>query len=83
MIDLRGLEFTKKTPKDSPALPPSAAAHQLFRGFSFVAPTIFEEDDHGLLVDPIPELDQNSMFVRPTIDQDGMSRSVFIEVCIH
>ncbi|KAI1726895.1 ribosomal protein S6 kinase 2 beta [Ditylenchus destructor] len=37
-------EFTKKTPKDSPALPPSAAAHELFRGFSFIAPTIFEDD---------------------------------------
>uniref|UniRef100_A0A7E4WBH6 Ribosomal protein S6 kinase n=1 Tax=Panagrellus redivivus TaxID=6233 RepID=A0A7E4WBH6_PANRE len=36
-------EFTKKTPRDSPALPPSAAAHELFRGFSFVAPHLFEE----------------------------------------
>ncbi|KAI3411759.1 Ribosomal protein S6 kinase alpha-1 [Globodera pallida] len=38
-------EFTKKTPKDSPAVPPSAAAHELFRGFSFVAPSILEEDE--------------------------------------
>ncbi|XP_072562947.1 ribosomal protein S6 kinase alpha-1 isoform X1 [Paramormyrops kingsleyae] len=30
-------EFTTKTPKDSPGVPPSANAHQLFRGFSFVA----------------------------------------------
>ncbi|XP_061483264.1 ribosomal protein S6 kinase alpha-3 isoform X4 [Rhineura floridana] len=30
-------EFTAKTPKDSPGVPPSANAHQLFRGFSFVA----------------------------------------------
>uniref|UniRef100_A0A8U7NWN4 non-specific serine/threonine protein kinase n=1 Tax=Corvus moneduloides TaxID=1196302 RepID=A0A8U7NWN4_CORMO len=30
-------EFTAKTPKDSPGIPPSANAHQLFRGFSFVA----------------------------------------------
>ncbi|KAI6234436.1 Ribosomal protein S6 kinase [Aphelenchoides fujianensis] len=30
-------EFTRKTPKDSPAHPASAAAHELFRGFSFVA----------------------------------------------
>ncbi|KAF7638516.1 Non-specific serine/threonine protein kinase [Meloidogyne graminicola] len=30
--------------QDSPAVPPSAAAHELFRGFSFVAPTILEED---------------------------------------
>uniref|UniRef100_A0AAY4AA81 non-specific serine/threonine protein kinase n=1 Tax=Denticeps clupeoides TaxID=299321 RepID=A0AAY4AA81_9TELE len=30
-------EFTSRTPKDSPGVPPSASAHQLFRGFSFVA----------------------------------------------
>ncbi|TNM96110.1 hypothetical protein fugu_015771 [Takifugu bimaculatus] len=35
-------EFTAKTPRDSPGVPPSANAHQLFRGFSFVA--ITEED---------------------------------------
>ncbi|KAF3836417.1 hypothetical protein F7725_028975 [Dissostichus mawsoni] len=28
-------EFTAKTPRDSPGVPPSANAHQLFRGFSF------------------------------------------------
>ncbi|XP_063810787.1 ribosomal protein S6 kinase alpha-1 isoform X2 [Pseudophryne corroboree] len=37
-------EFTSRTPKDSPGIPPSAGAHQLFRGFSFVAPTLNEED---------------------------------------
>uniref|UniRef100_A0A914BZQ2 Ribosomal protein S6 kinase n=1 Tax=Acrobeloides nanus TaxID=290746 RepID=A0A914BZQ2_9BILA len=36
-------EFTKKTPRDSPALPPSAAAHELFRGFSFVSPTVLDD----------------------------------------
>jgi len=35
--------FTSKTPKDSPGVPPSANAHELFRGFSYVAP--------GLLID--------------------------------
>uniref|UniRef100_A0A665W663 non-specific serine/threonine protein kinase n=1 Tax=Echeneis naucrates TaxID=173247 RepID=A0A665W663_ECHNA len=29
-------EFTSRTPKDSPGVPPSAGAHQLFRGFSFI-----------------------------------------------
>ncbi|XP_046849442.1 ribosomal protein S6 kinase 2 beta-like isoform X2 [Xenia sp. Carnegie-2017] len=38
-------EFTSKTPKDSPAIPPSANCHQLFRGFSFVSPTLVEEGD--------------------------------------
>ncbi|OCT92007.1 ribosomal protein S6 kinase 2 alpha isoform X1 [Xenopus laevis] len=37
-------EFTSRTPKDSPGIPPSAGAHQLFRGFSFVAPALVEED---------------------------------------
>ncbi|XP_032696506.1 ribosomal protein S6 kinase alpha-6 isoform X3 [Lontra canadensis] len=36
-------EFTAKTPKDSPGLPASANAHQLFKGFSFVATSIGEE----------------------------------------
>ncbi|KAI1903140.1 hypothetical protein AGOR_G00024140 [Albula goreensis] len=40
-------EFTAKTPKDSPGVPPSANAHQLFRGFSFVA-TSEEESQQPL-----------------------------------
>nr|XP_055054956.1 ribosomal protein S6 kinase alpha-1 [Misgurnus anguillicaudatus] len=36
-------EFTAKTPRDSPGVPPSANAHQLFRGFSFVATGMEEE----------------------------------------
>lgn len=37
-------EFTSKTPKDSPGIPPSATAHELFRGFSFVAPALLDEN---------------------------------------
>uniref|UniRef100_A0A8D0AQX9 Ribosomal protein S6 kinase n=1 Tax=Sander lucioperca TaxID=283035 RepID=A0A8D0AQX9_SANLU len=37
-------EFTSRTPKDSPGVPPSAGAHQLFRGFSFIASTLLEEE---------------------------------------
>ncbi|KAH8021503.1 hypothetical protein HPB51_015899 [Rhipicephalus microplus] len=37
-------EFTSKTPEDSPGVPPSANAHELFRGFSFVAPSLTEDD---------------------------------------
>uniref|UniRef100_A0A6I8P4P0 Ribosomal protein S6 kinase n=1 Tax=Ornithorhynchus anatinus TaxID=9258 RepID=A0A6I8P4P0_ORNAN len=40
-------EFTSRTPKDSPGIPPSAGAHQLFRGFSFVATGLLEEDGQG------------------------------------
>ncbi|XP_034609949.1 ribosomal protein S6 kinase alpha-1 isoform X6 [Trachemys scripta elegans] len=36
-------EFTSRTPKDSPGIPPSAGAHQLFRGFSFVATGLMED----------------------------------------
>ncbi|XP_072546244.1 ribosomal protein S6 kinase alpha-1 isoform X5 [Salminus brasiliensis] len=36
-------EFTSRTPKDSPGVPPSADAHKLFRGFSFVATAMLEE----------------------------------------
>ncbi|XP_044290938.1 ribosomal protein S6 kinase alpha-1 isoform X1 [Varanus komodoensis] len=37
-------EFTSRTPKDSPGVPPSAGAHQLFRGFSFVATGLIEDE---------------------------------------
>ena len=33
-------EYTSRTPKDSPAVPASAATHELFRGFSYVAPLL-------------------------------------------
>ena len=33
--------------QDSPAIPPSATAHELFRGFSFVVPAILEEEFAG------------------------------------
>ncbi|VDD82125.1 unnamed protein product, partial [Mesocestoides corti] len=36
-------EYTTRTPKDSPAAPPSASAHELFRGFSYVAPFLSDK----------------------------------------
>ena len=36
-------EYTSRTPKDSPAVPASAATHELFRGFSYVAPLLTED----------------------------------------
>ncbi|XP_006152326.1 ribosomal protein S6 kinase alpha-2 isoform X1 [Tupaia chinensis] len=36
-------EFTARTPTDSPGVPPSANAHHLFRGFSFVASSVVQE----------------------------------------
>nr|CAH0101126.1 unnamed protein product [Daphnia galeata] len=40
-------EYTSKTPKDSPEIPPSATAHELFRGFSFVNPLLIPEEGNG------------------------------------
>jgi p90 ribosomal S6 kinase len=36
-------QFTSKTPRDSPGVPPSATAHELFRGFSYIAPSLLDE----------------------------------------
>ncbi|XP_006882844.1 PREDICTED: ribosomal protein S6 kinase alpha-2 isoform X2 [Elephantulus edwardii] len=50
-------EFTSRTPTDSPGVPPSANAHHLFRGFSFVASSLVQEptqqDLHKAAVHPI------------------------------
>jgi ribosomal protein S6 kinase alpha-1/2/3/6 len=40
---------------DSPGVPPSANAHELFRGFSFVDPTLLDEQDLPPQVAPIFE----------------------------
>ena len=37
-------EYTSRTPKDSPAVPASAATHELFRGFSYVAPLLTQAE---------------------------------------
>ncbi|KAI8421832.1 hypothetical protein MSG28_009780 [Choristoneura fumiferana] len=39
-------EFTCRTPRDSPGVPASANAHELFRGFSFVAPCLLDDDNN-------------------------------------
>ena len=43
-------EFTSRTPRDSPGLPPSASAHELFRGFSFVSKSLTD----GSATSPVP-----------------------------
>ncbi|RXN27612.1 ribosomal S6 kinase alpha-2 [Labeo rohita] len=53
-------EFTSRTPTDSPGVPPSANAHQLFRGFSFVASNLGQEQ-------PLVETKPNS--VNPIVQQ--------------
>ncbi|XP_062916525.1 ribosomal protein S6 kinase alpha-6 isoform X1 [Mobula hypostoma] len=56
-------EFTAKTPKDSPGIPPSANAHQLFRGFSFVATNSMEvgQSTPLAIVQPIVQLHGTSI----------------------
>ncbi|XP_051507455.1 ribosomal protein S6 kinase alpha-2 [Myxocyprinus asiaticus] len=53
-------EFTSRTPTDSPCVPASANAHQLFRGFSFVASNLGQEP-------PLAETKLNS--VNPIVQQ--------------
>ncbi|XP_055612334.1 ribosomal protein S6 kinase 2 beta isoform X2 [Uranotaenia lowii] len=36
-------EYTNKSPKDSPGGPVSASAHEIFRGFSFIAPCLLDD----------------------------------------
>ncbi len=38
-------EFTSRTPKDSPGLPLSSSGPDLFRGFSFVAPVMYDHNN--------------------------------------
>ncbi|KAM8788019.1 ribosomal protein S6 kinase alpha-2 isoform 2-T2 [Rhynchonycteris naso] len=53
-------EFTARTPTDSPGVPPSANAHHLFRGFSFVASSLAQE--------PLPQ-DLHKAAVHPIVQQ--------------
>nr|XP_056717823.1 ribosomal protein S6 kinase alpha-3 isoform X2 [Euleptes europaea] len=81
-------EFTAKTPKDSPGIPPSANAHQLFRGFSFVA--IASDDDSQAMqtsgVHAIVQLHRNSIQFTDgyEVKQDiGVGSYSVCKRCIH
>lgn len=41
-------EYTSKSPRDSPGGPVSASAHEIFRGFSFIAPGLLQEDGNSI-----------------------------------
>ena len=49
-------EYTSRTPKDSPAVPASAATHELFRGFSYVAPLLTQEAEAATVTATAPEI---------------------------
>lgn len=38
-------DYTNRDPHDSPSVPVSASAHEIFRGFSFVAPCLLDDED--------------------------------------
>ncbi|KAM8913878.1 ribosomal protein S6 kinase alpha-1 isoform 3-T3 [Spinachia spinachia] len=84
-------EFTSRTPKDSPGVPPSAGAHQLFRGFSFIASTLLEEEDsvESVKAPPHPVVQQlhgkNLLFSDGYILKEdiGMGSFSVCKRCIH
>lgn len=41
-------DYTNREPNDSPSIPVSASAHEIFRGFSFVAPCLLDEEGHAV-----------------------------------
>lgn len=50
---------------DSPGVPPSAGAHQLFRGFSFVATALLEEEgtEESAQAPPHPVVQVSALYV--------------------
>ncbi|XP_050674793.1 ribosomal protein S6 kinase 2 beta isoform X2 [Leptidea sinapis] len=52
-------EFTCRTPRDSPGVPASANAHELFRGFSFVAPCLLNDESNKTITNQNQNQNQN------------------------
>uniref|UniRef100_A0AAY4EKB8 non-specific serine/threonine protein kinase n=1 Tax=Denticeps clupeoides TaxID=299321 RepID=A0AAY4EKB8_9TELE len=69
-------EFTSRTPTDSPGVPPSANAHQLFRGFSFVATNLDQEQVVAETRSPSPKTNPHSADV-------GIGAYSVCKRCIH
>lgn len=40
-------DYTNRDPHDSPSVPVSASAHEIFRGFSFIAPCLLDDENSG------------------------------------
>ncbi|VIO95591.1 ribosomal protein S6 kinase alpha 3, putative [Brugia malayi] len=81
-------EFTKKTPHDSPALPASATAHELFRGFSYVAPSILTNDKPSLSINVISshlqEAEKAYIFDEYNFNEDlGIGSFSICKRCVH
>lgn len=54
-------EYTSKSPRDSPGGPVSASAHEIFRGFSFIAPGLLDESTAAASLEPAGNGFVNSM----------------------
>uniref|UniRef100_A0A8R1TQR8 non-specific serine/threonine protein kinase n=1 Tax=Onchocerca volvulus TaxID=6282 RepID=A0A8R1TQR8_ONCVO len=83
-----GSEFTKKTPNDSPALPPSAATHELFRGFSYVAPSVLSNDKPNSSVNIVTShlqgVEKTYIFDEYTLSENlGMGAFSICKKCVH
>ncbi|KIH52258.1 hypothetical protein ANCDUO_17642, partial [Ancylostoma duodenale] len=68
---------------DSPAVPPSAAAHELFRGFSFVSPAVVEEKKDEKKVRTIPTAKTHSItddYILKEVSTGG--RGLLIMFCL-
>jgi p90 ribosomal S6 kinase len=56
---------------DSPGVPPSATAHELFRGFSFVAPRLLDDRDSCTEYKQFENISNNfQTYVNPTCITD-------------
>lgn len=60
-------EFTTRTPEDSPGVPPSATAHELFRGFSFIASSLVDDSCQKAENDPTNQITGKSFTYKDTI----------------
>ncbi|XP_066999104.2 ribosomal protein S6 kinase 2 beta isoform X2 [Anabrus simplex] len=84
-------EFTSKTPKDSPGVPPSANAHELFRGFSFIAPCLLEEQANNTAAERATDALSKMMYIKPNLITDeyelketiGMGSYSVCRLCVH
>uniref|UniRef100_A0A1I8ERU1 Protein kinase domain-containing protein n=1 Tax=Wuchereria bancrofti TaxID=6293 RepID=A0A1I8ERU1_WUCBA len=72
----------------SPALPPSATAHELFRGFSYVAPSILTNDKPNLSINVISshlqEAEKTYIFDEYNFNEDlGIGSFSVCRRCVH
>lgn len=84
-------EFTSKTPRDSPGVPPSANAHELFRGFSFIAPCLLEEQTNNQPTERQTDPQAKMLYVKPNSVTDeyeikntiGEGSYSVCKLCVH